>query len=57
MARGTMYENGQHWLRRAWKRKLLAPEQGTSGFSFWSSGSPRILNGYLRSIGQTNPMR
>ncbi|QDU18606.1 four helix bundle protein [Urbifossiella limnaea] len=53
IARGSLYET-QHWLRRAFKRKLLAPEQVERVQLLVERLAP-LLNGYLRSIGQTNP--
>jgi four helix bundle protein len=53
IARGSLYET-QHWLRRAFKRKLLAPEQVERVQPLVERLAP-LLNGYLRSIGRTNP--
>lgn len=48
IARGSLLET-QHWLRRAYQRKLLKPEQIASLQGTIENLAP-ILNGYLRSI-------
>jgi four helix bundle protein len=53
IARGSLYET-QHWLRRAFKRKLLTPEQVEKIHPLVERLAP-LLNGYLRSIGRTGP--
>ena len=53
MARGSLFET-QHWLRRAYQRKLLAPEQVHNLQLLMERLGP-LLNGYLRSIGRTGP--
>lgn len=57
MARGSFYET-QHWLRRAFQRKLLAPEDVEKIQPLVERLGP-LLNGYLRSIGRVglNPAR
>jgi four helix bundle protein len=49
IARGSLYET-QHWLRRAFTRKLLTPDQVTKIQPLVERLGP-LLNGYLRSIG------
>jgi four helix bundle protein len=49
IARGSLYET-KHWLKRAYKRKLLTGEQVKSLKPLIDELSPR-LNAYLRSIG------
>jgi len=49
MARGSLYET-RHWLRRAYRRKLLSDNQIRVIKPIMDELSPR-LNGYLRSIG------
>ena len=49
IARGSFYET-KHWLRRAFKRKLLTPEQVESLKPLVDRLGP-LINGYLRSIG------
>jgi four helix bundle protein len=51
MARGSLYET-QHWLRRAFKRKLLKPKQTTTLQAILDRLGPK-LNAYMRSIGRT----
>lgn len=48
MARGSLYET-KHWLRRAYKRKLLTTEQ-TESLKQTMDELTRTLNGYLRSL-------
>ncbi|MEN6450477.1 MAG: four helix bundle protein [Thermoguttaceae bacterium] len=50
IARGSLYET-QHWLRRAFRRKLLVSEQIDSLKKFVDQLGP-ALNAYLRSIGR-----
>jgi four helix bundle protein len=47
-ARGSLYET-KHWLRRAYKRKLLSQEQIDTLKPMLEELAPR-LNAYLRSI-------
>jgi four helix bundle protein len=49
VSRGSLYES-RHWLRRAFRRKLLTPAQIDRLKSLLSELGPR-LNAYLRSIG------
>ncbi len=49
IARGSLYET-KHWLRRAYKRKLLTDEQVTSLKTLLDELAPK-LNAYLNSIG------
>ncbi|MEO7913463.1 MAG: four helix bundle protein [Roseiflexaceae bacterium] len=49
IARGSLNET-QHWLRRAYSRKLLAKEQVDSLKPLVAELAPR-LNAYLKSIG------
>jgi four helix bundle protein len=49
MARGSLYET-KHWLRRAYRRKLLTAEQTESLKQILDNLSP-MLNAYLNSIG------
>lgn len=49
-ARGSLNET-KHWLRRAYKRKLLTAEQVNQLKPLMDELSPR-LNAYLKSIGQ-----
>lgn len=51
IARGSLMEV-RHFLRRAHKRKLLAPSQ-TEALQTILSTLPKSLNAYLRSIGST----
>ena len=48
IARGSLYET-RHWLRRAFRRKLLASEQVDS-LKQSIDELTRTLNGYLRSL-------
>jgi len=52
VARGSLYES-RHWLRRAFRRKLLAAEEVDRLRPLIDELGPR-LNAYLRSIGPTN---
>jgi four helix bundle protein len=49
IARGSLYET-RHWLRRAFKRKLLSQKQIPALKSLIESLGPQ-LNAYLKSIG------
>ena len=51
MARGSLYET-RHWLRRAFRRKLLSSADTDGLRPMLDELGPR-LNGYLRSIGRT----
>jgi four helix bundle protein len=51
IARGSLYET-KHWLRRAYRRKLLTPEQSKKLKPVLDELSPK-LNAYLNSIGKT----
>jgi four helix bundle protein len=48
IARGSTYET-QHWLRRAFQRKLLMEDEITTLRGFLDSLAPQ-LNGYLRYL-------
>ena len=48
MARGSLYEC-QHWLRRAWRRNLLKPEEVASLKAIIDELGPK-LNAFLSSI-------
>jgi four helix bundle protein len=50
IARGSLYET-RHWLRRAYKRKLLKNEQIKRLKSLVQTLAPK-LNAYLNSIGK-----
>jgi four helix bundle protein len=50
IARGSLYET-KHWLRQAFKRKLLKENQVASLKSIVDELAPR-LNAYLNSIGR-----
>ncbi|QDU18179.1 four helix bundle protein [Urbifossiella limnaea] len=50
IARGSLYET-QHWLRRAFKRKLLTDEQTARLKPLLDELAPK-LNAYLKSIGR-----
>lgn len=52
IARGSLYET-KHWLRRAYRRQLLNPEQVESLKSLVDELAPR-LNAYLKSIGRSS---
>ena len=52
MARGSLYET-RHWLRRAFRRKLLTSDQTELMKTMIDELGPK-LNAYLRSIGTTN---
>lgn len=49
IARGSLYET-QHWLRRAYRRKLLNEKQVSELLPLVKELTPK-LNAYLRSIG------
>jgi four helix bundle protein len=51
LARGSLNET-KHWLRRAWRRKLLEQPQIDELKPLMDELAPR-LNAYLRSIGRT----
>lgn len=51
MARGSLYET-QHWLRRAFTRKLLTANEVAKLQPLIAELSPK-LNSYLRAIGDT----
>jgi four helix bundle protein len=51
IARGSLLET-QHWLRRAFRRKLLTQEQITALQTTIERLAP-ALNGYLKSIGRS----
>jgi four helix bundle protein len=53
IARGSLCET-QHWLRRAFRRKLLTPDQVERFKTMVDSLAP-ALNAYLRSIGRNCP--
>lgn len=53
IARGSVCET-QHWLRRAFRRKLLTPEQIACLKAMVDPLAP-TLNAYLRSIGRNCP--
>ena len=52
IARGSLYET-RHWLRRAYRRQLLPPDQIDAMKSMIDELGPK-LNAYLRSIGTSN---
>jgi four helix bundle protein len=51
IARGSLLET-QHWLRRAFRRKLLTPDQ-TAVLQAQIDKLPLKLNAFLKSIGRT----
>lgn len=55
VARGSLYET-QHWLRRAYRRKLLSDKQVTELLPLFNELTPK-LNAYLRSIGSLERKR
>lgn len=54
-ARASLYET-HHWLRRAYRRKLLTRVQSDTLRPLLDELRPR-LNAYLNSIGPTNPAK
>lgn len=52
IARGSLYET-RHWLRRAFRRRLLSDEQVNRIKPLLDELGPK-LNAYLKSIGPTN---
>jgi four helix bundle protein len=52
IARGSLYET-RHWLRRAYKRKLLNDDEISKLKPTIQDLAP-MLNAYLRSIGRTS---
>lgn len=55
VARGSLYET-QHWLRRAYRRKLLSDKQVNDLLPLIQELTPK-LNAYLRSIGSVEKKR
>lgn len=55
VARGSLYET-QHWLRRAYRRKLLSEKQVNELLPLVEELTPK-LNAYLRSIGTLETKR
>jgi four helix bundle protein len=55
IARGSLYET-QHWLRRAYKRKLLTEKEVNDLLPIIQELTPK-LNAYLRSIGTLKTKR
>jgi four helix bundle protein len=55
IARGSLYET-RHWLRRAYRCKLLSDEQIQKLKAIVDNLGPQ-LNAYLKSIGPTNNPR
>ena len=55
VARGSLYET-QHWLRRAYRRKLLSDRQVNELRPLLDELKPK-LNAYLRSIGSLENRR
>jgi four helix bundle protein len=53
IARGSLYET-KHWLRRAFRRRLLTQEQINQLQPLVDRLGP-LVNGYLRSIGRGSP--
>jgi four helix bundle protein len=53
VARGSLFET-RHWLRRAYRRRLLTPDQIAVLKPLISDLSP-CLNAYLKSIGPLSP--
>jgi four helix bundle protein len=53
IARGSLLET-QHWLRRAFRRKLLTPDQTTT-LQASMDKLPLKLNALLKSIGKNRP--
>jgi len=55
MARGSLYET-QHWLRRAYRRRLLNEKEVNDLLPLVKELAPK-LNAYLRSIGTLGKRR
>ena len=55
IARGSLYET-QHWLRRAYRRKLLNEKQVDDLLPLIGKLAPK-LNAYLRSVGSLEKRR
>ena len=55
MARGSLYET-QHWLRRAYRRRLLNEKEVNDLLPLVKELTPK-LNAYLRSIGTLGTRR
>jgi four helix bundle protein len=55
IARGSLYET-QHWLRRAFRRRLLTPEQTAGLQAILDQLAPK-LNAYLKAIGRAADRR
>jgi four helix bundle protein len=55
VARGSLYET-QHWLRRAYRRRLLSEKQVNELLPLVKELTPK-LNAYLRSIGTLETKR
>jgi four helix bundle protein len=53
ISRGSLYET-RHWLRRAYRRKLLTKEQVEQLKGLVENLGPQ-LNAYLKSIGPSKP--
>lgn len=53
ISRGSLYET-RHWLRRAYRRKLLTKKQVDQLKDLVTNLGPQ-LNAYLKSIGNSNP--
>jgi four helix bundle protein len=53
ISRGSLYET-KHWLRRAYRRRLLTERQVNELLPIMEEISPK-LNAYLRSIGTFQP--
>ena len=53
IARGSLQET-QHWLRRAYRRKLLKPDEIEKLKTIIARLAP-TLNAYMRSIGKSPP--
>jgi four helix bundle protein len=51
MARGSLYET-QHWLRRAYRRKLLTDKQVNDLLPIVNELGPK-LNAYLKAVGHS----
>ena len=51
MARGSLYET-RHWLRRAYRRKLLADDQSQTLLPIIEELTPK-LNAYIRRVDRT----